>query len=62
MPSQSLARIMYGTSREYAVSADKNVSTLSTLSEPESAEKNDAEPESLGELLLRAWTNFSRKP
>jgi hypothetical protein len=61
MPNQSLARIMYGTSEEYHASGDTNASILSTQSRAESTDKSAAEPETLGELLHRVWTNLSGK-
>jgi hypothetical protein len=62
MKTLSLARIMYGTSEEFHVSDSANSSAASSFPAPSStshADGNAAEPESLGELLHRAWTNLS---
>lgn len=61
MKTLSLARIMYGTSEEFHVADGVNSAASSSFpasSSTSHADRNAAEPESLGELLRRAWTNL----
>jgi hypothetical protein len=62
MKTLSLARIMYGTSEEFHVSDGVDrpaASSFPPSSSTNHADGNATEPESLGELLHRAWTNLS---
>jgi hypothetical protein len=63
MTNLSFARIMYGTSEDSQHSTSMNASVLSALSTPSSNNGADhiGEPETLGQLLHRAWTTLSGK-
>lgn len=64
MATQSLARIMYGTSEDFHVTAAANFTAPSTLPAQTVAERSDRstiDGETLGELLHRVWTNLSHK-
>jgi hypothetical protein len=62
MPNQSLARIMYGTSQEYslAVASNARVPSQTNLSNPEES-RSVQEPETIAELLSKAWARLYRK-
>lgn len=63
MRNPSLARIMYGTSQEYSVAAVASTSALPPVTNLSA--RNDShpvrEPETLAELLRKAWANLSGK-
>lgn len=63
MTNLSLARIMYGTSQEYhSTSAQTHsLAPLLNQSSTETADNSARTPETLGELLHRAWISLSGK-
>jgi hypothetical protein len=62
MTNLSFARIMYGTSEDSKHSTSMNAAALSALStSPNRNDDSAPESETLGELLHRAWLNFSGK-
>jgi hypothetical protein len=64
MTNLSLARIMYGTSEDFHTSISTTSSALATQSSGslnENSRKLGDDPETLAELLHRAWTNLSGK-
>lgn len=62
MPNQSLARIMYGTSQESSLVAAATTppAPLTNLSNHEGSQ-SVREPETIAELLCKAWARLSRK-
>jgi hypothetical protein len=63
MTNLSFARIMYGTSEDSQGSMNTTASALTAVSAPSNhgTENATEEPDTLGELLHRAWTILSRK-
>jgi hypothetical protein len=64
MTNLSLARIMYGTSEDLHASTTTTASALATQSSgllDENSPKSSDEPDTLAELLHKAWTNLSGK-
>lgn len=63
MRNQSLARIMYGSSQEYSLvaAASTPLAPLANLSDREDA-RSAQDPETIAELLSKAWAKLSRKP
>ncbi|MGB7731896.1 MAG: hypothetical protein WBL50_28025 [Candidatus Acidiferrum sp.] len=63
MTNLSLARIMYGTSQEYhsAGAHTHSLAPLMNQSSTEVANNSARAPETLGELLHRAWISLSGK-
>jgi hypothetical protein len=61
MTNLSLARIMYGTSQEYhaTVAHTHSFAPLMNQSSTESTKSSSRAPETLGELLHRAWISLS---
>jgi hypothetical protein len=60
MPSQSLARIMYGTSREYSVAANPPLAPFANLSH-RAGSRFVRELEAISELLHKVWASLSGK-
>jgi len=61
MPSQSLARIMYGTSQEYSVAAVTTpLAPLTNLSNHQRS-SSAQEPETIAQLLHKAWASLFPK-
>jgi len=62
MPSQSLARIMYGTRQEYslAAAATTPLAPLTNLSGHQGS-SSAPEPETIADLLSKAWASLFRK-
>jgi hypothetical protein len=61
MPSQSLARIMYGTSQEYSLAAtNASVTPRTNLSDRENSH-TVREPETIAELISKGWARLFRK-
>ncbi|HTZ49619.1 MAG TPA: hypothetical protein VMH20_18655 [Verrucomicrobiae bacterium] len=62
MPVQSLARIMYGSSQEYSLAVATNAPVLprTHLSSPEDTH-SVREPESIADLLSKAWARIYPK-
>lgn len=63
MTNLSLARIMYGTSQEYHAAAahTHSLAPLMNQSSAEATNNSARAPETLGELLHRAWISLSGK-
>ncbi len=63
MTNLSLARIMYGTSQEYRSTGAQthSLAPLMNQSSTEAADNSARAPETLGELLHRAWISLSSK-
>lgn len=64
MNNLSLARIMYGTNQEFHPSDNLKTSTsvvFSAFSPIGGGNQSAAQPQTLGQLLHRAWMNLSGK-
>jgi hypothetical protein len=58
MPSQSLARIMYGTNQQYSLAA---VASTPLAPSTNPSDHLGPRPETIAEVLSRAWARLVRK-